>query len=633
MDSNQNVIPLKLQIEAPGELDPQELEQLTLQLRTTLKELGVGSVELEQSAPGPEGSKALGAVTMGSLLIEVLPVVLPKLIDVTYDWLSKRQELGLKVKTEVAGQQVSLKADTPYPERLNLINRLKPTSPATQESGRKYALIIGNTSYKDKRLAQLVSPSADANQLAEVLRDPQIGHFDEVITLIDQPASTINQSVERFFKQKTSQDLLLLYFSGHGMLGDEGELYLAGSDTDSELLRSTAVPAEFFNQEMDRSLSQRQVLILDCCYSGSFARGAKAAEILGGQVGTASVFRGSGFGRVVLTASDTLQYAWDGEQVSGSNQNSVFTKYLIHGLRTGEADRDADGWIGLDELYDYVYENVHKETPKQTPSKWSYKQQGRIILARNSNPRAVALPTELRQALDSPYLTVREGAMEELGRMLQSGHTGSVLAARQALQKLVSDDSRSISSMASNLLEQAAGEAPSAAPAVMEPDIASPHPTSLSTDLSPAPAATKSSLEPPEANTVPPQPGSALYASSTTPAASISPIKPKKLVIMGALILISGLANIIFGLIFATSYFYPVAFMLFGIAEIVIGGLVLFAQPLSRFQREKQYTFLNVVAVVEISSILIFNIFSMILGIINLVLVRNEQVKRYFNPQ
>ena len=165
--------------------------------------------------------------------------------------------------------------------------------------------------------------------------------------------------------------------------------------------------AAFITEEMDRSLSRRQVLILDCCHSGDFARGAKGSA--GASVGTGVAFEGTGTGRVVLTASDSTQYAWEGDQVIGQAENSVFTHYLIRGLRTGEADANGDGRISLDELYEYVHRQVVNESPRQTPGKWSYKQEGEIVIARNPRPVSPApLPQELQQAIDGSFAAVRE---------------------------------------------------------------------------------------------------------------------------------------------------------------------------------------------------------------------------------
>ena len=66
--------------------------------------------------------------------------------------------------------------------------------------------------------------------------------------------------IARLFKEKSPDDLLLLYFSGHGVLDDQGHLYLAVKDTERDLLSGTAIPANFITGEMDRSRSKRQVL-------------------------------------------------------------------------------------------------------------------------------------------------------------------------------------------------------------------------------------------------------------------------------------------------------------------------------------------------------------------------------------
>jgi uncharacterized caspase-like protein len=320
---------------------------------------------------------------------------------------------------------------------------------------RKFALIIGNSDYQDRRLSTLVTPNEDANDLAEVLRTPNIGGFAEVVTLVNETSANIRLEIETFFSDKKRDDLLLLYFSGHGVRDDQGYLYLAVKDTRHNRLRATAIPASYITSEMDTSRSQRQVLILDCCHSGAFAQGMKGTP--GESVGTASAFKGTGYGRVVLTASDSTQYAWEGEgdQVVGEAENSVFTHYLIEGLRTGAADRDADGQIGLDELYDYVFQQVVTRTPKQTPHIWLFGQEGQITIAQNPHPvqpKPAELPLELRQLIESPIASARHAAIKELSSLLSGSIPGLALAAQQALTRLVEDDSRSVAHAASQVL-------------------------------------------------------------------------------------------------------------------------------------------------------------------------------------
>jgi Tfp pilus assembly protein PilF len=326
--------------------------------------------------------------------------------------------------------------------------------------GRKLALVIGNSQYDDTGLARLATADVDVRQLANVLRDQEVGQFEEVIELANQGFAVVRRSVAQFFTQAKRDDLLLLYFSGHGVKDEHGNLYLAVKDTERHLLAGTGIEAAFITAQMDRSHSKRQVLILDCCHSGAFAYGAKTAD--GAVVGTGPAFEGRGYGRVVLTATDSTQYAWEGDQVIGESDKSVFTHYLLQGLKTGEADRDADGLITIDELYDYVYEHVVSETPKQTPGKWTYKQQGEIVIAQNAHPlvRPAELPLELRALLESPFPRLRAEAVPELASLLQSRHPGLALAARMALERLRTDDSRKVSAAAEAVL----GTLPQAVP-------------------------------------------------------------------------------------------------------------------------------------------------------------------------
>jgi tetratricopeptide (TPR) repeat protein len=246
---------------------------------------------------------------------------------------------------------------------------------------RKLGLVIGNSAYRDSTLARLATPDVDVGDLADILLDPEIGSFDDVKVLVNASSYTIRRAISNFFAAKDREDLLLLYFSGHGVLDIQGQLFLAVKDTERELLRATAISAAFISEEMNNSRSKRQLLILDCCHSGAFARGSKGST--GASVGTGTAFEGTGYGRVVLTATDATQYAWEGDRTIGEPINSVFTHHVIAGLKTGQADINQDGLITIDELYNYVYDQVVRETPKQTPGKWTYREQGEIVIAQN----------------------------------------------------------------------------------------------------------------------------------------------------------------------------------------------------------------------------------------------------------
>ncbi len=314
---------------------------------------------------------------------------------------------------------------------------------------KRLALIIASYQYEDPDLRQLIAPAQDAEALSRVLGDPAIGGF-EVQICLNKPSYEVNQQIEAFFDDRKRDDLLLLYFSGHGIKDEDGQLYFATADTRRKRLRSTAVWANFVNDVMRRSRTRRQLLLLDCCYSGAFARGMVARADK--EIGTKEHFEGRG--RVVLTASDAMQYSYEGDKIEGEGVRSVFTRSLVHGLETGEADRDGDGRVSIDELYDYLYERVEEETPQQRPGKWAFDVHGEIVIARNPRPvvKPAELPRELQQTIDDPRHWVREGAVHELHRLLRGSNKGLALAAEAALTLLTEDDSRRVSTAAAQSL-------------------------------------------------------------------------------------------------------------------------------------------------------------------------------------
>ncbi len=243
--------------------------------------------------------------------------------------------------------------------------------------GRKLALLIGNGVYDNKKFPPLVKAAADVNALAEVLRAPNIGAFDDVQVLIDESEESIRRTIGRFFsEEKKRDDLLLLYFTGHGDQDKKLRWYLICKDTEPEQLPTTAIPAYVIQPIMDSCNSAQQIVILDSCYSGAFFEGAKG----GAEVGTHTTDQLVGRGRVVLTATTATQLAWEGDEPIPT---SIFTRYLVQGLKTGEADSDKNGSITVDEWFEYASEQVINETPNQNPTKWVEKQQGSIVVAKN----------------------------------------------------------------------------------------------------------------------------------------------------------------------------------------------------------------------------------------------------------
>jgi uncharacterized protein YjbI with pentapeptide repeats len=212
--------------------------------------------------------------------------------------------------------------------------------------------------------------------------------------------------IASFFNERKLDELSVLYFAGHGIKGDDSELYLAAVDTKRKSLVATATSAYFVNKVMLNCRSKRQVLILDCCNSGTFPQGIVART--DNNIHTNDYLKGQG--GVILTASDAMQYAFEGEYLKEEGVvTSVFTHALIQGLRSGDADTDRDGMISHVDLYDYLLEHVRSQQPNQTPCMWA-DVQGKIFLAQKQ-----ARPITERKSRDREFMIklLQDGKVNE----------------------------------------------------------------------------------------------------------------------------------------------------------------------------------------------------------------------------
>ena len=228
----------------------------------------------------------------------------------------------------------------------------------------KVALLIGVGNYEHPDdLKPLVSAPKDVAAMQRILLNAQMGEFSEVIPLIDPDPMQMQEAIETLYRDRAKDDLVLLFFSGHGIKDDSGKLHFSTRVTRKtprgELVKSTAVSARFVQEIMGNSRSRRQVMILDCCFSGAFDPALNAKDDgsldVQGQLGAE--------GRVVLTSSSSTEYSFEQQ---GSDL-SIYTRFLVEGIETGAADRDSDGKVSVQELHEYAAKKVQEIAPKMNP--------------------------------------------------------------------------------------------------------------------------------------------------------------------------------------------------------------------------------------------------------------------------
>ncbi len=243
----------------------------------------------------------------------------------------------------------------------------------------KIALLVGVSDYQpESGLPALPNAANDPQAMKRVLEAAEIGGFDEARLLLNPARQELEMAIYELFVNRAADDVLLFYFSGHGVLDQNYNLYLTVPKTQKDragaVIPPTAVAASYLQAQMNNTLSERVATVLDCCFSGKFGEGLTAKD--GGSLDLEQFLGGPG--RAILTSSNSTQYSFQQKNA----ELSIYTQFLVEGLETGAADRDQDGWISADELHRYASEKVCEQAPAMTPQFFPVRDGHRIKLAR-----------------------------------------------------------------------------------------------------------------------------------------------------------------------------------------------------------------------------------------------------------
>lgn len=235
-----------------------------------------------------------------------------------------------------------------------------PTTPAWAQTGKpagkQWAILIGVEQYKF--VTPLRFTMEDVKRLATTLENVG-GYSKECIFQVTDNSSCrptkkeIMEQLPQWLKKVGPDDSLLVYFSGHGFLqNDQG--FLAPIDINGNDLAATGIPTSWMRQQLAACPAHAKLLILDSCHAGAekSAESEKQPGVSAGELGN-EFEKAEG---VVTLASSTAKQK---SQIWEGKEQSLFSYWLNQGLK-GHADRNQDGDVDIDELYNYVSRNVQR---------------------------------------------------------------------------------------------------------------------------------------------------------------------------------------------------------------------------------------------------------------------------------
>ncbi len=237
---------------------------------------------------------------------------------------------------------------------------------ALDGKGKLWAVVVGVSSYRNlNKEQQLQFAHRDAQDFAAFLRSPNGGGFpaNQVTLLLNQDASVsaIRSALGTALPRSVEpDDVVVIFFAGHGVVEGERDGYLLAHDSDPQNLYATALPIA----ELDRIITERirarsVILIADACHAGKLGWTSRAteAQIMVNRYLDEVGKSGKGVLRILGSRAD--QRSYESEQWGGGH--GVFTHFLLKGLK-GEADKDRDGVVRAAEVLEYLSDTVPKET-------------------------------------------------------------------------------------------------------------------------------------------------------------------------------------------------------------------------------------------------------------------------------
>lgn len=237
-----------------------------------------------------------------------------------------------------------------------------PTSPTPVTptpkllNSKVWAVVVGVASYD--HMPSLRYTDDDAYRFYAFLKSLEGGALpdEQVSVLIDEEASRENilQTMDDVFGMAGPNDLIIFYFSGHGLNGSFLPIDFDGFN--NKLAHEEVAKA--FN----KSKARFKLCLADACHSGSLIA-MRSAEPEPELVKFYTSLAKSVSGTALLMSSKADETSLE----SAGLRQGVFSHFLIRGLK-GEADVNHDKVVTVQELFDFINDKVRDYTGnRQSP--------------------------------------------------------------------------------------------------------------------------------------------------------------------------------------------------------------------------------------------------------------------------
>lgn len=219
-----------------------------------------------------------------------------------------------------------------------------------------WAIIVGAARYT--HMPALRYTDDDAYQIYAFLKSPEGGALpdSQLRLLIDEDATKGNvmTAMRSIFLRADENDVILFYFSGHGLPGAFLPVDYDGYNNKLE--------HQDIKDILEASKAKHKLVLADACHSGSILASRKPLNSILQRYYEA--FEDTRGGTALMMSSKGEEYSLE----DGGLRSGIFSHFLVRGLK-GEADIDGNKIVTVQELFGYVHKQVRLYTGNvQTPT-------------------------------------------------------------------------------------------------------------------------------------------------------------------------------------------------------------------------------------------------------------------------
>lgn len=254
------------------------------------------------------------------------------------------------------------------------------------DPARSRIVLIGTPSHRHEGLPDVPEVGNNVADLAAVLVDPELGGFNaDHCVAVSATAGLAELGAVLHGSAALAEDLLLIYYAGHGLLDPRGQLHLALAGTHPAQLGFTALPYETLRAVCLDSDATSKVVILDSCFSGR-AIGKTLAEEEQQVLGQLEVA-----GTYTLTSAAGSSVA----RIVSGEEHTAFTERLLRLLRLlREGDPCSGPVLGIGEVYRRLRSQLRSEGLPE-PQQCGTANADLVGLVRNRRPRVLDFAGQL----------------------------------------------------------------------------------------------------------------------------------------------------------------------------------------------------------------------------------------------